>query len=217
MTSQRNLIPPPRIADWLLNLFSSSEEAEVILGDLLEEYSNLASVSGVAFAQSWYWQQTLKTIAHLVCASFRSAPLSTSAAVVGGFLLRRLVAGLPERAIFAVLERYQVFDHHYRAYVFFGSTGIDIAHWITFLFVGCVVAWGAQARELAATMALGLIFGAMALAAAVAILTTTGNAAFLWRLSWTFADAFAIVAGGALVRMLRSNKSNKTNGAHLPA
>jgi hypothetical protein len=214
MTSQTNFIPPPRIAAWLLNLFSPSEEAEVILGDLLEEYSHLTSGLGAAFAQRWYWRQTLKTIAHLVCASFRSAPLSTSAAVVGGFLLRRLVAGLPERAIFAVLERYQVFDHHYRTYVFFGSTGIDIAHLITFLFVGSVVAWGAKGREMAATMTLALIFGAMTVAAAVAILTRTGDAAFLWRLTWSFADSFAIVVGGALVRMLRSNSSNR---AHLPA
>jgi hypothetical protein len=210
MTSQTNFVPPPppRIADWLLNLFSPSEEAEVILGDLLEEYSHLASASGAAFAQNWYWQQTLKTIAHLVCASFRSAPLSTIAAVVGGFLLRRLVAGLPERTIFAVLERYQVFDHHFRAYVFFASTGIDIAHLITFLFVGCVVAWGAKGREMAATMTLALIFGAMAVAAAVAILTSTGDAALLWRLTWSFADAIAIVVGGALVRMNRSNRAH---------
>jgi hypothetical protein len=214
MTSQANFIPPPRIAAWLLNLFSPSEEAEVILGDLLEEYSHLASGSGVAFAQRWYWRQTLNTIAHLVWASFRSAPLSTIAAVIGGFLLRRLVAGLPERAIFAVLERYQVFDHHYRAYVFFGSTGIDIAHVIVFLLVGCVVAWGAKGREMAAAMTLGLIFGAMAVAAAVAVLTRAGDAALLWRLTWSFADSFAIMAGGALVRMLRSNRSNR---AHLPA
>jgi hypothetical protein len=214
MTSQTNFIPPPRIAGWLLNLFSPSEEAEVILGDLLEEYSHLVSASGVALAQKWYWRQTLKTIVHLVCASFRSAPLSTSAAVAGGFLLRRLVAGLPETAIFAVLEKYQVFDHHFRAYVFFASAGIDIAHLITFLFVGCVVACGAKAREMAATMTLALIFGAMAVAAAAAILTTTGDAALLWRLTWSFADSFAIVVGGALVRMHRSNRSNR---APLPA
>jgi hypothetical protein len=217
MTSQTNFIPPPRIAAWLLDLFSPSEEAEVILGDLLEEYSHLASASGVAFAQRWYWRQTLNTIAHLVYASFRRAPLSTIAAVVGGFLLRRLVAGLPERAIFAVLERYQVFDHHFRAYVFFASTGIDIAHWVVFLLVGCVVAWGAKGREMAATTTLGLIFGAMAVAAAVAILTRTGDAALLWRLTWSSADSFAIVVGGALVRMLRSKRSDRSNRAHLPA
>jgi hypothetical protein len=204
--SQANFIPPPRVAAWLLNLFSPSEEAEVILGDLLEEYSHLASSSGVALAHMWYWRQTLKTITHLVCANFCSAPVTTIAAVAGGFLLRRLVAGVPERAIFAVLEKYQVFDHHFSAYAFFASTGIDIGHVIVFLFVGFVVAWGAKEREMAATMTLGLIFGAMAVAAAVVELTRTGDAAFLWRLTWYFADSFAIVVGGALVRMHRSNR-----------
>jgi hypothetical protein len=94
---------------------------------------------------------------------------STIATVVAGFLLRRLVAGLPERAIFAVLEKYQVFDHHFSAYLFFASTGIDIGHIIVFLFVGCVLGLAAKGKEMAATMALGLVFGGMAVAAAVAI------------------------------------------------
>jgi hypothetical protein len=136
---------------------------------------------------------------------------STIAAVVGGFLLRRLVAGLPERAIFAVLEKYQVFDHHFSAYLFFASTGIDIGHIIVFLFVGCVLGLAAKGKEMAATMTLGLVFGAMAVAAAMAILTRTGDAALLWRPTWYFADSLAIVVGGALVRMHRSNR------AHLPA
>jgi hypothetical protein len=211
MTSHADFIQPPSVATWLVHLFSRSEEAESILGDLLEEYSQLVSSSGVAAAHRWYWRQTLKTIAHLVCASFRSAPVSTIAAVVGGFLLRRLVAGLPERAIFAVLEKYQVFDHHFSAYLFFASTGIDIGHIIVFLFVGCVVAWAARGREMTATMSRALIFSVMAVAAAVAILTRTADAALLWRPTWYFADSFAIVVGGALVRMHRSNR------AHLPA
>ncbi len=113
MTSQSDFVQPPRIAVWLVNLFTTGEEAESILGDLLEEFSYLASKSGLAFARSWYWRQAVKTIAHLAGTGFRVAPWSTAAAVGGGFLLRRFVSGLPERAIFAVLRRYQVFEHHF--------------------------------------------------------------------------------------------------------
>src|SRR4029077_9054167 len=108
-------VQPPRMAVWLVNLFTRAEEAETILGDLLEEYFHLASKSGVALGRSWYWRQTLKTIAHLVGTGFRGAPWSTPAAVVGGFLLLRFVSGLPERTIFAVLRRYQIFEHHFQA------------------------------------------------------------------------------------------------------
>jgi hypothetical protein len=210
MKSPTDFAQPPRIAIWLVSLFNAPGE-ESILGDLLEEYAHVASKSGVAFARRWYWRQTLKTIACLVCASFRIAPLSTGAAVAGGFLLRRVAGRFVEPAIFAVLERYHVFDHHFTAYVFFASTVIDIGHLIVFLFVGCVVALGARRREMAATLTVGLIFGAMAVAGALAMVTRTGDDVFLWRLTWYFADSLAIVLGGVIVRTRRSARSAATD------
>jgi hypothetical protein len=204
MTSAAEFTQPPRIAIRLVQLFTTAED-ESILGDLLEEYSHVASQSGVAFARRWYWRQTLKTIAYLICTSFRTAPLSTSSAVAGGFLLRGLVGRLVEPAIFAVLERYQIFDHHFTAYMFFASTGIDIGHLVVFLFVGCIVALGAKGREMPATMTLALIFGAMTVAASVAMVIRTGGDVFLWRLTWYLADSLAIVIGGVIVRTRRSS------------
>jgi hypothetical protein len=119
-------------------------------------------------------------------------------------LLRGLIGRLPERAIFAVVERYRIYEHHFEIYRFLASTGIDIGQLITFAFVGIVVALLAKEREMAATIALALIFGAMSVFAAVFIVTTTGDYASLWRLSWYFADSFAIVIGGAIVRVRRS-------------
>jgi hypothetical protein len=203
MTSQPHLVQPPRIAVWLLNLFALGEEAESILGDLLEEFSLLASQSGVASARRWYWRQTIKTVPQLARVGFRTAPWMTTAAIVGGFLLRKLLGPLVEPPIFAVLERYQVFEHHFATYMFFASTGIDIGHLITFLFIGFAVALVSRQREMVATMALGLIFGAMAVVGSVYVVTRTGNDALLWRLTWYFADAFAIVIAGAVVRTHR--------------
>ncbi len=174
---------------------------------MLEEFSYLASKSGVAFARSWYWRQTRKSLAHLVGNAFRVAPWLTAATVIGGFFLNRLVSGLPERAIFAVLHRYQVFDHHFSAYLFFATDGNAIGHVIASMFVGCVVALAAKGREMVATMTLSLALCVMT-GAAMLVWVATGQALMLWMLPWYFADCFAIVIGGAIVRMRRSAATN---------
>jgi hypothetical protein len=207
MTSQSDFAQPPRIANWLVNLFAAGDGAESLLGDMLEEFSQLASKSGVAFASSWYWRQARKTIAHLVGDAFRVAPWSTAATVIGGFLLNRLVSGLPERTIFAVLRRYQAFDHHFSAYVFFATDGIAIGHVIASMFVGCVVALATKGREMVATMMLGLVLCAMT-GAAVLVWLATGQALILWMLPWYIADWFAIVIGGAIIRLRRPAATN---------
>jgi hypothetical protein len=203
MTSQPHLVQPPRLAVWLVTLFGLEDEAESILGDLLEEFSLLASRSGVSFARRWYWRQTLKTIFQLVVLGFRTAPWLTTAAVAGGFFLRKAVARLVEPPIFAVLEKYHVYEHHFSMYMFFASTGIDIGHLITFLFVGFVVAFVARGREMVATMALGLIFGAMIVVSIPVVVMRFGYAMPLSRLIWYFSDSLAIVIAGAIVRTHR--------------
>ena len=213
MTAQAYFVSPPRIAVWLVNLFTPAEEAESILGDLLEEYSHLVSKSGAAFAQRWYWRQTLKTIAHLAGTGFRVAPWSTTAAVVGGFFLLRFASGLPEPAIFAVLRRYRVFERHFNAYVFFATDGIAIGHIIASMFVGCIVALAAKGREMVATMTLALVLGAMAGAASLVLLARGHDSFPPWMLPWYFADWFAIVIGGAIVRTRRSAAKTLPSGA----
>lgn len=205
MMSKPYSVEPPRTATWLVSLFTLAKEAESILGDLLEEFSYLASKSGAAFARRWYWRQALKTIAHLIPTAFSVAPLSATAGVVGGFLTRRLLARLVEPAIFAVLERYQVYPYHFKTYMFFASTGIDAGHLITFLCVGCIVALVAKGTEMAAAMVLGLIFGTMAVVGSLYVVGRTGDLESLWRLTWYFADSLAIVIGGAIVRTRRLN------------
>jgi hypothetical protein len=162
MTSPPDFVQPPRVATWLVNLFTPTEEAESILGDLLEEYSHLASKSGVAFARSWYWRQTVKTIAHLIGTGFTVAPWSTAAAVVGGFLLHRFFSGLPDNVLSAVTDRYLVYwSNHFEAYRFWATDGMLIAHLTASMFVGCMVALAAKGREMVATMTLGFIHCAM--------------------------------------------------------
>ena len=205
MMPQRYFFQPPRVAVWLVNLFTPAREAESILGDLLEEFSQVASKSGVTAARRWYWRQTVKTIPHFFGAGLRVAPWSTAVAVMAGFLLLRLISGLPERAIFAVLLRYRVFDHHFNVYLFFATYGIAIGHVISSLLAGYVVGFAAKGREMVATTTLALIFGAM-FGAAILVLLARGHELFwLGMLPWNFADWFAIVIGGAIVRTRRSS------------
>jgi hypothetical protein len=198
---------------WLLSLFALDDAAEHILGDLLEEFTRLASKSGVPFARRWYWRQTFKTIFQLALLGFRTAPGLTTAAVAGGFFLRKLVARWVEPPIFAVLERYHVYEHHFGTYMFFASTGIDIGHLITFLLIGFVVALLARGREMVATMTLGLVFGAMLVVAFAFTVTHWGYGLALSRATWNFADSLAIVIAGTIIRTHRIRAATR----HLPA
>ena len=112
---------------------------------------------------------------------------------------RAVLAGWWSPAIFAVLDRYQIPEHHFNLYVFFATTGIDIGYLLVFLFVGCIAAIAAKEREMAAATTLSLIFAAMT-GAAVVSWVVAGHYWVLWRLTWDFADSFAILIGGAIVR-----------------
>ena len=75
MTSPSCSLQPPRLAVWLVNLFTVPDNAEAIMGDLLEEFSQIAHQAGVVFARRWYWRQALKTIVHLIFTAYRTAPV----------------------------------------------------------------------------------------------------------------------------------------------
>jgi hypothetical protein len=214
MTSQPSSVAPPRLAAWLVDLFTVPGEEE-IQGDMVEEFAQFASDSGIGVARVWYWRQALKAIPHLLVASYRAAPWSTTAAVIGGHYLRRLsgVVGLPESPIFAVLRKYQVFENHFDVYRFFASTGIDIGHLFVFLFVGAIVALAARRRAMAATVTLSLYFLAKAVVGSLFVVATRGDYAYLWRLAWYFSDAFAVVIGGAVVVSIM----RRSSAAPLPA
>jgi hypothetical protein len=198
---------PPRIAVWLVNLFIPAEEAESILGDLLEEFSRLASKS-TFFAQRWYWRQALKTIAHLGGNGFRSAPWSTAAAVIGGFVLHRFVSGLPDKILSAVTDRYLAYwSTHFKAYNWV-LKGMPIEQLIGTMFVGCVVAFAAKGREMIATMTLALVFCGLIGTAFVWVAMHRG-VDIAWML-WSCADPVAIVVGGAIVRTQRSTATTMT-------
>ena len=200
MTSPAFFSQPPRIATWLVNLFTLPDD-ETIVGDLFEEFCQLVSISGVAVARRWYWRQSLKTIVHLVASAFLDAPWLTAAAVVGGFFLHGSVSEMPDKLLSAVTDRYLAFwSTHFQTYLWV-LKGMLIAHVMGSLLVGGVVAFAAKRREMAATMMLAFVLSAM-VGAAFAWGATQERIDFAWML-WSCADPFAMVVGGVLMRVRR--------------
>ncbi len=89
---------PPRVADWLLNLFVQAHQAPQILGDLREEFSALASRGRLRSARRWYWRQSVKTVPHLFYAQLAQKPWQALATVLVGMFLLWLT-NLPHVAI----------------------------------------------------------------------------------------------------------------------
>ena len=187
MTSQARFVQPPRFATWLVNLFTVPQD-DSIVGDLFEEFRNLASRSGVGFARRWYWRQAVKTATSLFTVGFLAAPWSTAAAVLGGFLLAGYVNGLPDKALSVATDRYLMYwSSHFQAYLWL-LRGMLIGHIIASLFVGSIVALAAKGRGI------GCLW----------LVAKTGEIASLSGLLWYWADPLAIVVGGIMVRTRRS-------------
>ena len=207
MMSQEFSVHPPRIATWLIGLFTSDNEAEAIPGDLLEEFSHLASKSGVAIARRWYWRQTGKSITHLAGGAFRSAPWFMAAVVVGGFLLHGFLHALPGKVLSEVTDRYLAFwSSHFQAYMWV-LNGMMIAHLMASLLVGCMVALAAKGREMVATVTLALVYcgmGGVALVGAALVWVAADRPMNVAWLLWAGWDPFAIIVGGLIVRTCRA-------------
>ena len=62
MNSPPKLDQPPQLGVWLLSLFAVPGKRDLIMGDLSEEYLQLASQSGRPAARRWYWRQVLKSL-----------------------------------------------------------------------------------------------------------------------------------------------------------
>ena len=149
---------PPRLAAWLVELFASGEQAESILGDLHEEFSDVAMKSGVGAARRWYWRQSVKTIFHLFGAAFRNAPWSIPGIVLLGFLIHWFAATLPERVVWAILHAQRPYSNlHYEFYVWLINYGTSVAYVLVSLLIGCFVAVLARGREVVATLVLAVV------------------------------------------------------------
>lgn len=211
MTSRPSPIQPPQLAAWVVDLFIPREHAESILGDLLEEFSEIASRSGLTYARRWYyWRQSVKTVGQLVSAGFRAAPWLIITTTVGGFLLFVFGSSLPEKLIVGVLEirRHHVIPYYTQremdAHVFWLNTGILTGNLLVALIVGCIVAMVAKAREMVATLTLSLVFFALNIVAWFNIARHWPDRTLPLPIVLTsFAHIILIAMGGIVVREVR--------------
>ncbi len=203
MIPQADFVQPPRLAAWLVTLFAPAEQMDAILGDLLEEFFQLASRLGVASARSWYWRQSVRTSAQLAGNGFRAAPWSTAAVVVAGYLLFRLAFRLPEQAILAVLVKYHVPENHFGVYKFWISDGIVIGLAVLSMLVGGLVAVVAKSREMTAAIALGSNRAALGVIGALLMVARYEHDWTLWPMLHQLVFGIATVAGGVIVRTSR--------------
>ncbi|MGE5324597.1 MAG: hypothetical protein ACM3SW_17150 [Actinomycetota bacterium] len=169
---------------------------------MFEEFLLLASSRGLRFAKRWYWRQTRQSIAHLFARAFGANLWLTAVIVITGVLLHRFVFTLPERAIFAALDRYQVFERHFSLYVFFATYGLILGHIFSSLLIGIVIALLARRTEMVSTISIGFALCAMTVAGIIWSLST-GHTFIFSMLPWHVADWLAIVLGGVMVRMHR--------------
>lgn len=210
MMSQASFVHPPRIASWLLDLFIPIEQTESITGDLLEEFSDLASKSGVAFARRWYWRQSVRTIAALIATGFRVAHWQIAGAVVGGFLLYFIGARRIEQTVVAVLNFRR--EPHVNPYytwpqaqtrMFWIKYGVLAGHLLLSLFIGCVVAMAAKGREIVAAITLGVVLWVPQAAWFLVWSAKHGYAFLPLQLVIPLSVSIMTVTGGAIVRKSR--------------
>ena len=222
MTSQDDAVQPPSLAVWLVTLFTPAQQTDSILGDLLEEFSELASKSGAALVRGWYWRQAVKTIAHLVVAGFRGAPWTTAAGVLGGLLLIRFGFMFYGQAMEAVLDRYvygylselgnqQPSRNVAADYMFWINRGWLVGRVLIATLIGAIVGMAAKGREMTVTVTLGLVMSALGVVLSLIAVARTGDYEFLflWMLPTVFADSIPVVVGGAIARTCRSTATRR--------
>jgi hypothetical protein len=141
---------PPRFALWLIGLFSPDE---AIPGDLLEEFSTVASNNGTSYARRWFWRQSGRTIAHLAWSQFRLAPWSTGAVVIGAYAAVWYTPSVSVTLAEAVLARYPVYEY-ISASVFWWIYEFAFGTILLPLTIANIAARVARRREMTVTTAL---------------------------------------------------------------
>ena len=208
MTSHRDgQSQPPRIAVWLLLLFTPAEQTESMVGDLLEEFSSIGRTSGVGFARRWYWRQTLNTVQHACFSAFRVAPFLMPVAVFGGLWSIAFATNVFQHATRTFLDAHGIYLSHPDAYLFWSKFPLRLGRLIICTLVGSAVALVAKRREMQVATVLSLAQMAMFFVSAIAVIARGEEWWFHWfvvMFKWNSLCAIATIVGGVIVRGCRS-------------
>ncbi len=154
--SQKLTVQPPRLAAWLVDLFTPPNQSDAITGDLLEEFTTVVSTSGSGSANRWYWRQATKTVAHLIRGEFRSSPWAIAATAFAGYLLLICAVQLVNVATGALLKEFQIY-HYVSARLFWWIYAVALERVICPMLIGWMLAAIARNREMATAATLSMI------------------------------------------------------------
>lgn len=87
---------PPRFAEWLVarSLRSGACDRDAVLGDLAEEFHDMAERRGAPAARRWYWRQTVRSIGPNLARGWRRRPPEQAEAGRGSNLMETLLFDL---------------------------------------------------------------------------------------------------------------------------
>src|SRR5439155_1968432 len=109
MTSQAVATHPPTLAAWVVELTTSREESDAILGDLAEEFTEIARRGDARASRRWYWRQARRTIWQLAASPLWRRPAATAMVALMGISLTRAFGPLTSVAAGALVARYPVY------------------------------------------------------------------------------------------------------------
>jgi len=157
----------------------------------------------------------VKTVAHLIATGFLVAPWLTAGTVVASWLLCGGFVWSTQKAVVAILDKYQVYAH-IDAHVFWLIYALLIERLVEPFIIGCIIAVAAKGREMVVTMTLGLVIGASSGAGLVHIRHhwSESNLPLAPLLLTTFVSPVMFVVGGGIVREIRSAMSRRPSATH---
>ena len=147
MTTRPVEFQPPRAAAWLVGVCASPDESDAVLGDLREEFVDVAGREGVAAARRWYWRQALRSSGHLTFGPFRQRPWRMAGAGVLALLPTWPLAWLTKVAAEALVVRVDVYD------VVSAAAFWQMAGLLPLFVAGVFVGWAAR-RPMTAAVAM---------------------------------------------------------------
>lgn len=190
---------PPVLAVWLVDFFIPENRGESIQGDLVEEFSNLASTSGVSAARRRYWRQSIDSVVHLMGTGFCAAPWLIAGAVLGGCLALWFGLEWGDLALF----HFNVDLHAHGLRMVPLLWGIQAERFVVMMLVGCLVALAVKGREMVTAIALSLVCAALSGLAYPAWTIVRNPESALPVRVFQLAASIAILLGGAIVREIR--------------
>src|SRR5262245_55633899 len=134
MTSNGLPVRPPRAAAWLVELFTSTQEADGVLGDLAEEFNASVEQVGIEKARRRYRRQAWLTIRDLAVSPLRarssldaaitaSGLMFTAGIGLGGIVLTGPMSWAINRLAGAIVTHYPVY-YYIPASTFWGGANL---------------------------------------------------------------------------------------------